>query len=269
MRGNPQKVLEAIDEYGKTKKYLMNVGEFKARIVSELIQEVKPKVMVELGGYCGYSAIAFGNALREAGGQRYYSLEHNPEFGAVISSLVDLAGLGDVVKVVIGASSSSLRRLHADGTLDKIDLLFLDHMKPLYTPDLKLCEELGLAAPGSWLAADNGTLASRSYVRSYDIAKGSTDTRIPTPVVKPGNPPYLKYVRSSVDEKRKSYQKDTGLDPVALPDRTNHVYKTVEGDQVLEWDVHGNPNLVYDSKFVEGWEPSGVPVCSPSIFSEG
>lgn len=156
MRSNPQKVLEAIDDYGRTKKYLMNVGEFKAKIVCDLIKEVKPQVMVELGGYCGYSAIAFGAALREAGGRRYYSLEYNPEFGAVISSLVDLAGLGDIVKIEIGASSSSLRRLHMDGTLSKIDLMFLDHMKPLYTPDLQLCEELGLVGPGSWLAADNG-----------------------------------------------------------------------------------------------------------------
>lgn len=171
MRGNPQKVLEAIDEYGKTKKYLMNVGEFKAKIVEKLIKEVKPQVMVELGGYCGYSAIAFGAALREAGGKRYYSLEYNPEFGAVISSLVDLAGLSDVVKVEIGASSSSLRRLHQDGTLAKIDLLFLDHVKPLYTPDLKLCEELGLVGPGSVLAADNGECFLRS-VGSRLTAKG-------------------------------------------------------------------------------------------------
>lgn len=156
MRGSPQKVLEAIDEYGRIKKYLMNVGEFKAKIVCDLIKEVKPQVMVELGGYCGYSAIAFGAALREAGGRRYYSLEYNPEFGAVISSLVDLAGLSDIVKIEIGASSSSLRRLHMDGTLNKIDLVFLDHVKPLYTPDLRLCEELGLVGPGSWLAADNG-----------------------------------------------------------------------------------------------------------------
>lgn len=159
IRGNPQNVLEAIDEYGKTKKYLMNVGEFKAKIVEDLIKDVKPQVMVELGGYCGYSAIAFGAALREAGGKRYYSLEYNPEFGAVISSLVDLAGLGDIVKVEIGASSSSLRRLFADGVLKKIDLLFLDHVKPLYTSDLKLCEELGLVGPGSVLAADNGEWA--------------------------------------------------------------------------------------------------------------
>ena len=46
IRGSPQKVLAAIDEYARTKKYLMNVGEDKGRIVTDLIAEVKPKTMV-------------------------------------------------------------------------------------------------------------------------------------------------------------------------------------------------------------------------------
>jgi len=46
IRDSPERVLEAIDEYGRTKKYLMNVGEDKGRIVCDLIKEVKPKTMV-------------------------------------------------------------------------------------------------------------------------------------------------------------------------------------------------------------------------------
>lgn len=46
LRGNPEKVLAAIDEYGRTKKYLMNVGEDKGKIVTDLIAERKPKTMV-------------------------------------------------------------------------------------------------------------------------------------------------------------------------------------------------------------------------------
>lgn len=46
LRGSPEGVLAAIDEYGRTKNYLMNVGEDKGRIVTDLIAERKPKVMV-------------------------------------------------------------------------------------------------------------------------------------------------------------------------------------------------------------------------------
>ncbi|KAI1426342.1 catechol O-methyltransferase [Xylaria sp. FL1777] len=209
LKGNPQKVLDAVDEFGRTRKYLMNIGGYKSKTVVDLIKARKPQVMVELGGYVGYSAIAFAAALREGGGTVYYSLEKNPEFCKIIVNLVELAGLGDVVKVVIGPSSDSLRRLHADGTLTEIDMLFLDHYKPLYTDDLKVCEELGMIKIGTVLAADN--------------------------VIKPGNPPYLEYVRSSVGKKKED---------IAV---------------IQESSLRGNPNLLYESRLVEGWEPSGVP----------
>jgi catechol O-methyltransferase len=46
IRGSPEKVLAAVDEFGRTQKYLMNVGEDKGKIVSNLIAEVKPETMV-------------------------------------------------------------------------------------------------------------------------------------------------------------------------------------------------------------------------------
>lgn len=239
IRNNPQKVLAAIDEFARTKKYLMNVGEDKGKIVCDLISEVKPKVMVELGGYIGYSCILFGNAVREAGGSRYFSLERNPEFAAVIASLADLAGLSDVIKVIVGSSDVSIKRLHSAGMLKHIDLMFLDHYKPAYTTDLKLCEELGLVTAGSVLAADN--------------------------VIKPGNPPYLEYVRSTTEEKRKvrAGQTVNGVD-TRFADRTSKQYQRRQGDEKLDEARTGNPNLVYESKLVNSWEPSGVPVSNVS-----
>ncbi|KAL9111104.1 MAG: hypothetical protein Q9227_004367 [Pyrenula ochraceoflavens] len=181
VRGSPERVLAKIDKYATTKKYLMNVGHEKGQIVCNLIAEKRPQTMVELGGYVGYSALLFGNAIRKAGGRRYHSLEKNPVFGAIVASLVELAGLSETVKVHVGPSDASLRRLHANGALQKINLLFLDHFKPAYVTDLKLCEELSLIVPGSALAADN--------------------------VVSPGNPPYLEYVRSNVKEKKERLAK--------------------------------------------------------------
>lgn len=169
-----------------------------------------PTTMVELGGYVGYSTLLFASHLRSP--SRYFCLELNPLFGALIMALVDLAGLAGVVTVIIGPSDMSLRRLHAEGVLTKIDVLFLDHFKPAYVRDLKLCESLGMVVAGSVLVADN--------------------------VVKPGNPPYLKYVRASVEEKKKE----------ALQDEA--------GDVPI-----GDPLLRYESRMVESFEPTGIPVC--------
>ena len=242
IRGSPLRVLQAIDEFGRKKKYLMNVGEDKGKIVTDLIAEVKPKTMLELGGYIGYSALLFGNAVREAGGQRYFSLERNPEFAAVIMSLVDLAGLSDVVKVIVGPSADGIKRLHNDGSLKHIDLMFLDHYKPAYTTDLKLCEHLKLITPGSVLAADN--------------------------VISPGNPPYLEYVRSDVPTKRAKYEKRyvNGDDAAKFPDRSRNQYQKREGEEKLSTEVKGNPNLEYESKLVNSFEPTGEPVSKSSIF---
>ncbi|KAI4243184.1 MAG: hypothetical protein LQ352_007078 [Teloschistes flavicans] len=235
IRGSPQKVLGAIDEYGRTKKYLMNVGDDKGKIVSDLIAEVKPQVMVELGGYIGYSALLFADAMRKAGGKKYFSLERNPEFGAVIMALVDLAGLSDVVKVVIGSSADSIRLLHSRGNLEHIDLMFLDHWKPAYLSDLKLCEHLDLVTPGTVLAADN--------------------------VIKPGNPPYLEYVRSSVEKKKKAYDSDrsNGIDVKSSFGRNADMYKEREGEEKISTEAKGNPNLVYESELVHSYEPTGDP----------
>ncbi|KAL9636940.1 MAG: hypothetical protein Q9164_002504 [Protoblastenia rupestris] len=236
IRGSPQKVLEAIDEYGRTKKYLMNVGDDKGKIVCDLILKRKPEVMVELGGYIGYSAILFGDAVQRAGGRRYFSLERNPEFAAVIVSLADLAGLSHIVKVVVGPSDDSIKRLHANQSLHHIDLMFLDHYKPAYTSDLKLCEHLGLVKAGTVLAADN--------------------------VIKPGNPPYLEYVRSSVAQKREKYMSDgiNGDDTAGFGDRYKKQYKNRVGEEKLSAEIKGNPRLVYQSNLVKSFEPTGIPV---------
>ena len=177
LRGNPQRICAAIDAFAHSHTGLINVGELKGALVCDLIAKHKPSVMLELGGYVGYSAILFGDALRRAGGKRYLSVEKSPLFAAVAASLVDLAGLRDTVRVVVGTGAEGVQRLHDEGALGKqIEMAFLDHHKPAYTADLKLCERLGLVGKGTVLIADN--------------------------MVIPGNPEYAVYVRATVAEKR-------------------------------------------------------------------
>ncbi len=210
----------------------MNIGEDKGKIVTDLIKEHKPKVMVELGAYVGYSTILFGNAVRAAGRQKYFSLEREPGFARNVSSLVDFADLDDIVEVITGPSNESIKRLHSEGRLKHIDMLFLDHYKPAYLSDLKLCESLGLISKGTVLVADNA--------------------------IAPGNPPYLKYVRSTVEEKRAGLTRDEeGKDTDHFPEKSAAQYGKVEA---IFSGPKGDPSLVYDSRLVESFEPTGVPV---------
>lgn len=163
----------------------MNVGELKGAHATKIISDVRPKLCIELGGYVGYSTILFGSAVKDAAaaaaavgesGARYYCLERNPVFAGVIMALVSLAGLDDVVKVVIGPASSSLARLAQEGVFgDGVDFVFLDHQKSLYKPDLLLSESLGIIKVGTVLVADN--------------------------MITPGNPLYHEYVNMSPAQK--------------------------------------------------------------------
>lgn len=210
IRNSPSGVLAAIDEYGRSKKYLMNVGTYKGKIVTELIQEQKPKTMVELGGYIGYSSILFGDMFKRSGGKRYYTLESSPEFAAVIMALVKLAGLDDVVEVLVGDSGASLERLHREKHLSHIDMLFIDHIE--FERDIKLCERLELVSPGTLVTADN--------------------------CVYPGQPEYWSYMTASVQERRAAFNRE-------------------EDER-----KRGNPDLIYESRLAEGFEPSGEKVSS-------
>lgn len=52
--------MDAIHEFGKRENsYLMSVGDTKGKQVEESIRERKPKLVLELGSYVGFSGIAF------------------------------------------------------------------------------------------------------------------------------------------------------------------------------------------------------------------
>ncbi|KAG2016648.1 hypothetical protein GB937_006126 [Aspergillus fischeri] len=221
IRGNPQRVLDLIHKFEEKYRF-MNVGAAKGKIVTDLIAELKPHTMIELGGYVGYSAILFGDAVRRAGGKRYFSLELNPEYAAIANMLIELAGLRDFVRIIVGRSDKSLHKLCTSGEVKQIELMFLDHYKPAYTTDLMLCEQLGMIVPNvSVLAADN--------------------------VLRPGNPPYLEYVRSTVEQKREAAKKGPikSYNKEGIPQRT--VQSFLGEDDKPGFEVLGDPNLVYKS----------------------
>lgn len=230
IQGHPQKVLDLIDEFGK-QFFFINVGIEKGKIVTDLINETKPQTMIELGSYVGYSAVLFGDAVRRNGGKRYLSLELNPLYAAISKMMVELAGLQDFVTIIVGRSDVSLHKLFTKGEVKHIELMFIDHYKPLYTTDLKLCEQLGMVSAGSILVADN--------------------------VIYPGNPVYLEYVRSTVEQKREAAKTDTVVDSSmkGFEGRTPLIF--LGKDDKPAFSSVGNPNLVYDTKFVQ---PESCPV---------
>ena len=67
--------------------------------------------------------------------------------------MLNMAGVGNRVEIIIGVASDMLPEVAKK--VPHADLIFEDHGKQCYTPDLKLMESLGMVVPGTWVVADN------------------------------------------------------------------------------------------------------------------
>lgn len=179
MRNNPALILSTMDTFAAQQDFLINIGSDKGRIVADLIAEHKPKVSVEMGGYVGYSAIWFADAMRRAASPgtevKLWSLEYEGRFARIARELVELAGLGDVVEVVVGEAGGSAVKLREEGKIreGEVDFLFLDHVEELYLPDFKIgWLDAKVLRKGALVVADNvvrpGAPEYRAFVRSQD-----------------------------------------------------------------------------------------------------
>ncbi len=163
-RGNPTSVLQAVDRYCYERHWMMHMGEEKSRIVVEVLTNTLAThrtssttasfVVVELGSYCGYSAVTMAQYLSPSQHEHLYCIEVNINCVQWTRRLIDFAGLSDRV-TVIHAGAQQCNQWKAQLTRPSIDLLFIDHDKKAYYDDLKIIEQEGLLVSGSIVIADN------------------------------------------------------------------------------------------------------------------
>ncbi|KAI8499722.1 hypothetical protein Bbelb_227730 [Branchiostoma belcheri] len=175
--GDPDSVLATFDEFCRTQEWAMNAAEEKGEILDEIVRELQPTTCLELGTYCGYSAVRIARQLSPSA--RLITVEVNPDYAAVAREVVKLAGLQDKIEVINVDSADVIRELKNKYDVTKLDLVFLDHWKYLYIRDIKIIEEEKLLKKGSVVFADN--------------------------VIIPGAPGYLEYIRGSKDYKSTFY----------------------------------------------------------------
>ncbi|KAF4132810.1 O-methyltransferase [Phytophthora infestans] len=178
-KGNPQSVVAAIDTFGYEHHWMMNVGDVKGEILDEELEKVKPKILVELGGHLGYSALRFASKMRELSGPSAHvcSFEISPDFAAIATNsdedylqMIEFAGLSDMVTIIVGTYGDNYNKLK-EQDVDQVDAFFIDHDKKLYKSDLAIIERSGLLRSGSIVMADNVVFADVNdyleYVRAH------------------------------------------------------------------------------------------------------
>ncbi|KAI9037462.1 Sybindin-domain-containing protein [Aspergillus affinis] len=159
---NPWALVNAIEEFAISNK-MMTYRDGKIRATKAQLERMPraPRTLLEFGTYIGNSAIAWGAILRDlnpgAESPSVYTFELSAVNAGIARDFIRLAGLQDIVHVVEGESSESLRALHAEGKLTpgNVDVVFFDHWEKFYVPDLKIVEELGLLRTGGLAVADN------------------------------------------------------------------------------------------------------------------
>ena len=168
-RDDPADVIRVIDEFCYNHSFLINVGDEKGRILDAAIEEARPRRVLELGTYCGYSALRMAAAAPLA---RIVSIEFSPSNAAIARRILDHAGVGGRVTVVVGTLGDGgrtvdvLRREHGF-SVGSIDLVFIDHDKNAYLPDLQLILQQGWLRSGAVVVADNVKFPGAPEYRAY------------------------------------------------------------------------------------------------------
>ena len=176
--GDLDSAIRTIDDYARHKSFLINVGDEKGVLLDAVIERVRPRLVLEVGAYVGYSALRIARKLPPGG--RLVSVEFNADNAAIARRIVEHAGAADRVTFVAGylgdggKTRSQLAEQHgfASGSLD---VVFLDHDKDAYLPDLKLLLDAGWLHPGSVVVADNVGFPGAPEYRAYmEAEEGKT-----------------------------------------------------------------------------------------------
>jgi catechol O-methyltransferase len=172
--GDPESVLRALDRYAREQRFLMNVGDEKGPLLENLVCKAGSHARIlELGSFVGYSAILMSRHLKPPG--RLVSIDSSRIAREVSTEMAAIAGVADRTEFHDGGSRAVIPRLD-----EPFDLVFLDHWKNLYLPDLSRILERRLLRSGAVVVADNvGPMFGKNpYVPWIEARSDFESTRV-------------------------------------------------------------------------------------------
>ena len=175
-------VLEAItrDTHIHVLNPHMLSGHVQGRVLSMLSHMIRPKRILELGTFTGYSALCLAEGLAEGG--KLITIEHNDELEETIRRNLSRSPLSNRIELIIGDAKEVLQRSGLSGEAGLCsfseavyDLVFIDADKREY------CEYLDLVYPlvpvGGFILADNTLWDGHIIDPAYDKDKQTLGLR--------------------------------------------------------------------------------------------
>lgn len=121
-------------------------GHLQGALLSMLSKMQRPRRILEIGTYTGYSAIRLAEGLQEGG--ELITIELDPELKDYISRYVERAGMQDRIRLLIGNARELVKELEGP-----FDMVFMDADKQGYCHYYE--QVLPKMAPGGIILADN------------------------------------------------------------------------------------------------------------------
>ncbi len=124
----------------------MASGHLQGRLLKMLVRMVRPKNILEVGTFSGYSAICMAEGLDEGG--MVYTYEINDELEDFTRPWIEGSPVADRIRFIIGDAVKEAPRLGIE-----FDMAFIDGDKRTYTEAYEMA--LKVLRPGGFLLADN------------------------------------------------------------------------------------------------------------------
>ena len=124
----------------------MASGHIQGRLLKMVVQMIKPKNILEIGTFTGYSAICLAEGLDEDG--RLYTFDVNDELEDFTRKWLEESPVGNKIHYKIGSAIEEVPQLNI-----KFDLAFIDGDKREYIEYYEMVMEH--LNTGGWILADN------------------------------------------------------------------------------------------------------------------
>ena len=134
------------DTFSKVLMPRMLSGHIQGRMLSMLSHMIRPKLILEIGTFTGYSALCFAEGLLEGG--HLHTIDINDELTPMVKSYIAKAGMEDKITLHNGNASEII-----PGLSGSFDLVFIDADKINYSLYYDLVFDK--VRQGGFLIADN------------------------------------------------------------------------------------------------------------------
>ena len=137
----------------------MSSGHLQGRLLKMLVKMIRPKNILEIGTFSGYSALSMAEGLDEGG--RLYTFEINDEMEDFTRPWIEGSPWADKIEFIIGDALQEAPKLGIE-----FDLAFMDGDKRTYQDCYEMV--MSILKPGGFILADNTLWDGHVIDHAYD-----------------------------------------------------------------------------------------------------